>query len=169
MSGTDGRRQQFRNAMAQLAAAVNIITTAGPAGRGGFTASAVCSVTDDPPTLLVCMHRSSAQHALFVANSVLCVNTLAAGHQNLSTVFAGVPAMSITERFGLTDWESLATGAPVLPSALASFDCRIVETVDKGTHSVFFAEVLAMKRNPERAHGLVYFSRRYHQVGLSTG
>ena len=50
-------RQDFRDAMARLGAAVNIITTGGPAGRGGFTASAVCSVTDEPPTLLVCMNR----------------------------------------------------------------------------------------------------------------
>ena len=43
-------KQDFRNAMARLGAAVNIITTDGPAGRAGFTASAVCSVTDTPQT-----------------------------------------------------------------------------------------------------------------------
>ena len=56
-------RQDFRDAMARLGAAVNIITTGGPAGRGGFTASAVCSVTDDPPTLLVCMNRNATAAA----------------------------------------------------------------------------------------------------------
>jgi len=50
-------REQFRDAMARLGAAVNIVTTDGTAGRAGFTASAVCSVTDDPPTLLVCLNR----------------------------------------------------------------------------------------------------------------
>ena len=49
--------QDYRDAMACLGAAVNIVTTDGRAGRAGFTASAVCSVTDDPPTLLVCMSR----------------------------------------------------------------------------------------------------------------
>lgn len=47
-------QQTFRDAMSCMGAAVNIITTDGPAGRAGFTASAVCSVTDTPPTLLVC-------------------------------------------------------------------------------------------------------------------
>ena len=50
-------QQTFRDAMSCMGAAVNIITTDGPAGRAGFTASAVCSVTDTPPTLLVCLNR----------------------------------------------------------------------------------------------------------------
>ena len=64
----------FRNAMAQLGSAITIITTDGPAGRFGFTASAVCSVTDSPPTLLVCMNRSSFAHGKFQHNGVLCVS-----------------------------------------------------------------------------------------------
>src|SRR5690606_16913277 len=50
-------RQEFRDAMARLGAAVNIVTTDGPAGLSGMTVSAVCSVTDDPPMLLVCLNR----------------------------------------------------------------------------------------------------------------
>jgi Conserved protein/domain typically associated with flavoprotein oxygenases, DIM6/NTAB family len=65
---------QFRNAMALLGGAVSVITTDGPAGRFGFTASAVCSVTDSPPTLLVCMNRSSYSNEQFKANGALCVN-----------------------------------------------------------------------------------------------
>ena len=53
-------QQTFRDAMSCMGAAVNIITTDGPAGRAGFTASAVCSVTDTPPTLLVCLNRFAA-------------------------------------------------------------------------------------------------------------
>ena len=60
-------RQEFRDAMARLGAAVNIITTDGAAGRGGITATAVCSVTDDPPTLLVCLNRTSPRSVLFLA------------------------------------------------------------------------------------------------------
>jgi flavin reductase len=47
--------EDYRDAMACLGAAVSIVTTDGAAGRAGFSASAVCSVTDDPPTLLVCL------------------------------------------------------------------------------------------------------------------
>jgi hypothetical protein len=65
--------------MSRLGAAVNIVTTDGPAGRAGFTASAVCSVTDEPPTLLVCLNRTASVYPAFEANGVLCVNVLARG------------------------------------------------------------------------------------------
>ncbi len=74
-------KQEFRDAMARLGAAVNIVTTDGPAGLGGLTVSAVCSVSDDPPTLLVCLNRGSPQNRLFKDNGVLCVNTLARGRR----------------------------------------------------------------------------------------
>ncbi|KOR07023.1 flavin reductase, partial [Burkholderia cenocepacia] len=70
---TDAQKA-FRQAMAHLGAAVNVITTAGPHGRCGITASAVCSVTDAPPTLLVCLNRSSAMHATFERNRQVCIN-----------------------------------------------------------------------------------------------
>lgn len=56
----------FRDAMSSLAAAVNVITTDGPGGRAGFTATAVCSVTDQPPTLLVCINRSASVYETFI-------------------------------------------------------------------------------------------------------
>jgi flavin reductase len=96
------QKADYRNAMARLGAAVNIITTDGPAGRAGFTASAVCSVTDEPPTLLVCLNRSASVYPAFKANGVLCVNVLAAGHQSLSTLFGGRTPMD--ERFAAGRW-----------------------------------------------------------------
>nr|VUD30589.1 flavin reductase RutF in pyrimidine catabolism pathway [Raoultella sp. NCTC 9187] len=90
-------KQSFRDAMAQVGAAVNIITTDGPAGRAGFTASAVCSVTDEPPTLLVCLNRSASVWPTFSQHQALCVNTLAAGQEPLSNLFGGKTPMA--ERF----------------------------------------------------------------------
>ena len=78
----------FRNAMSLLTSAVNVVTTAGPSGRYGFTASAVCSVTDTPPTLLVCMNKASSSHAHFVENKILTVNVLGAQHEHLSKAFS---------------------------------------------------------------------------------
>jgi flavin reductase len=157
-------RDEFRDAMARLGAAVNVVTSAGPAGRAGFTASAVCSVTDDPPTLLVCLNRSSSGYALFRANGVLCVNTLAAGQRAISDAFSGRDGLTGEQRFGVGHWSSLATGAPVLAEAAVSFDCRIVDAVEKGTHSVLFAEIEAIRQGaPGRA--LIWYGRGYHPVG----
>ena len=154
-------RDEFRHAMAGLAAAVNVITSDGPGGRTGFTATAVCSVTDDPPTLLVCLNRSASVHAAFSANATLCVNTLAHGQHELSNLFGGKTDMA--ERFAAAQWHRWVTGAPVLEGAAASFDCRVSKTVSVGTHDILFCEVVALERQGEAA-GLVYFDRQYHGV-----
>ena len=156
-------RQIYREAMARVGAAVHVITTAGPAGRHGFTASAVTSVTDDPPTLLVCQNRASDANAAFKANGVLCVNTLAAAQEGLSPVFAGLTDCDMNGRFAAGDWSTLATGAPMLQGALVSFDCRIAQVVEVGTHSVLFCEVVAIASG-DGHEGLIYFGRRYHPV-----
>ena len=87
-------KQTFRDAMACVGAAVNIITTDGPAGKAGFTASAVCSVTDSPPTLLVCLNRGASVWPIFSENRTLCVNTLSAGQEPLSNLFGGKTPMA---------------------------------------------------------------------------
>lgn len=154
-------RDTFRHAMAGLAAAVNVITSDGPGGRAGFTATAVCSVSDDPPTLLVCLNRSASVHAAFTANATLCVNTLAHGQHELSNLFGGKTAMA--ERFGAAQWHTWVTGAPVLEGAAASFDCQVTQTVSVGTHDILFCQVVALERQGDAA-GLVYFDRQYHGV-----
>ena len=159
-------RETYRDAMARLGAAVSVITSDGPAGRCAFTASAVCSVTDDPPTLLVCMNRGSDSNEAFKANAVLCVNTLAAAQEALSPIFAGFTHHTMTERFAQAAWITLATGAPVLADAVVSFDCRIAQTSEVGTHDVFFCEVEAIKTSG--AHeGLIYFGRSYHRITVA--
>lgn len=151
----------FRAGMALLGAAVNIVTTDGPGGRAGFTASAVCSVTDAPPTLLVCLNRSASVYDVFTANDALCVNTLAPRHEPLSRLFGG---KSLTEeRFASGVWQVLSSGAPVLGDASVAFDCRIVRRMPVGTHDILLCEVVAVQRHPE-VGGLVYFDRAYHRL-----
>ncbi|WP_168383081.1 MULTISPECIES: flavin reductase [Acinetobacter] len=152
----------FRNAMSLLSSAVNVVTTAGASGVHGFTASAVCSVTDTPPTLLVCMNQASRSHAHFIENKILSVNVLGAQHQQISNVFAS--QMKSEERFQYGTWTELETGAPVLTDALTSFDCEIEQIQQVGTHSIFMCRVLAIQHS-QQEHGLVYFNRAYHQVG----
>ncbi|WCE06007.1 flavin reductase [Pseudoxanthomonas sp. JBR18] len=154
--------ERFRHAMSRLGAAINVVTTAGPAGRHGLTASAVCSVTDAPPTVLVCMNRRSGSHQVFRDNGVLCVNVLSRHHRVVAGRFA-TPADAGT-RFEHDAWEVLETGAPVLADASAALDCRITDISEVGTHSVFFCEVVAVS-TAAQAGGLVWFDRAYHPLG----
>jgi flavin reductase len=154
-------RQDYRDAMACLGAAVNIVTTDGRASRAGFTASAVCSVTDNPPTLLVCMNRGSSAYASVRENGVVCVNVLSARHERLSRLFGG--RISFDERFAAAAWSTLETGAPVLADCAVAFDCRIVDVANVGTHDVLFCRVVALRRS-ECTDNLIYFDRDYHIV-----
>ena len=153
----------FRNAMSLLTTAVNVITTEGEDGMHGFTASAVCSVTDTPPTLLVCMNQSSRSHTHFVDNKILSVNVLGAQHEKISNAFAS-SKLSSEDRFKLGAWTTLETGSPILEDALVSFDCEIEQIQEVGTHSVFMCRVIAIKQS-QQDESLVYFNRAYHQVG----
>ncbi|MCQ8278007.1 flavin reductase [Acetobacteraceae bacterium KSS8] len=154
-------RQLYRDAMARLGAAVNVVTTANESGRHGFTASAVCSVTDDPATLLVCMNRGSRSREHFRLGGPLCVNVLATHQRPVSEAFATLDLMS--ERFEAGAWTTLDTGAPVLDGAIAAFDCVISEVSEVGTHSVLFCTVQAVRLG-DSAGGLIYFGRDYHAL-----
>ena len=140
-----------------------MITTEGIAGTHGFTASAVCSVTDTPPTLLVCMNQSSRSHAHFVENKVLAVNVLSTQHEYIS-MHLPQSKFSCEERFKIGKWTTLKTGAPMLEDALVSFDCEIENIQQVGTHSIFLCRVIAIRRS-QQEESLVYFNRAYHQVG----
>lgn len=156
----------FKNAMALLTTAVHVVTTNGASGCHGFTASAVCSVTDTPPTLLVCMNHSARSHTHFIDNKILCVNVLGAQHEPLSTAFAST--LNSKERFEHGTWSKLVTGAPVLSDALVSFDCEIKDIQQVGTHSIFMCQVVAIKKSEQQSaqnEGLIYFNRDYHYVG----
>jgi flavin reductase len=156
----------FREAMSRLSAAVNVVTSTGPAGRLGFTASAVCSVSDSPPTLLVCMNRASRQNVPLQRNGVFCVNSLAADHRDIAQVFAGYGGVEMPDRFRRAAWTTLASGSPVLRDAVAAFDCRLVSVAEIATHSVLVGEVLAC-HTTDAAEGLVYFGREFHGVGAA--
>ena len=155
----------FREGMSRMGAAVNLITSDGDAGRHGLVASAVCSVTDDPPTLLVCVNRNAFVHNRFLLNSVLCVNVLAAHHQELCGVFARY--VEGVDRFSYGQWLTLKTGSPVLADANVAFDCRIGSVLEQGSHSVLFCKIEEVHLPKVVDRGLVYFSRDYHQ--LETG
>src|SRR5450830_1936263 len=153
----------FRNAMATLSAAVNVITTAGPHGRAGLTASAVCSVTDSPPTVLVCINRNSALHPVFVGNGKLCINILSAAQEQLAMHFSGATKVAMEERFSWDIWEEGPLRQPVLSAALVKLQGRIKEFKEVGSHSVMFVELSDIHVSEEK-DSLIYFNRLFHKV-----
>jgi flavin reductase len=150
----------FRDAMCCFGAAVNVVTTDGELGRAGFTATAVCSVSDEPPTILICVLRSSQAGIALRKNGVLCVNVLRADDLLVADTFAGRSGIWGEDRFRSGAWGSMTTRAPVLQTALAALDCRVFETKDVGSHCVFLAHVEAIHIGKDGSP-LLYFQRRY--------
>jgi len=153
----------FREAMAMFPGAVNIVTTDGPSGRAGFTATAVCSVTDSPPTLLVCINRSSSAAPAFAGNLTLCVNTIGPRHQDLARIFGGKTPME--ERFAAASWIMDETGSPVLEGAVISFDCVISERQQVGTHDVLYCQILSISKTVGLSAS-IWFNRSFHKLAV---
>ena len=153
----------FRQAMSRLGAAVHVITTDGVGGKTGFTATAVCSVSDAPPTLLVCLNRKSDSAPLLLANKVFCVNTLAAEEDAIADTFAGRKGLKGADRFGIGQWITLCSGSPVLASAVAAFDCRTVDVKPVASHYVIYGAVEAVRLGPT-SEALVYHDRLYKRI-----
>ena len=111
MEATPVDAQQFKLGMRTLAGAVNIITSTHSGHRYGMTATAVCSASAEPPTVLACINKLATTHDAVAKSRVFCVNVLRAEDWELSTSFSG--AHSGETRFRSRDWTRLATGSPV--------------------------------------------------------
>lgn len=155
--------QAYRDGMAHVAGHVHVITTAGQAGTSGFTAIAVASVSDDPPTLLVCLNRKSVNGDLIARNGVFAVNALPAGAENVAETFAGRTGLTGAARFAVGAWTPFSTGAPTLDTALAAFDCRLIEMKPMATHAIIIGRVEAIRLGPAGA-ALAYFDRAYRPI-----
>ncbi|RIV82578.1 flavin reductase [Aurantiacibacter xanthus] len=152
----------FRSAMSRLASAVTLITTDGPAGRRGMAATAVTSITDAPPNLLVCVNKSARSNAMIKQNGAFAVNVLSEQQEELLGAFSG---KSETDPFCEPDlWSSLETSAPILSDTLASLDCALDQIINIGTHSLFVGHVVAV-RIGAAGRGLVHFDRAFWGVG----
>lgn len=157
------RQEDFREAMSLLGAPVVLVTTDGPGGRQGLTVSAISSVSDTPPTVLVCLNRSNRSHQAFLKNGVVGISILSPAHDRLASSFAS-RSISADEKFSSAPWVTAETGSPLLSDALVTLDCTIEAIHSAGTHDVLFCGVRAITTNSEAEHGLAWFSRGFHHL-----
>lgn len=133
----------FKKGMRHLAASVTLITTRHAGERGGLTATAVCSVSAEPPLLLVCVHRSASAHPLIVASRKFCVNVLAPRHRRIAERFAGMDGVEGDGRFeGLGEWHTMLGDVPVLVGCPATFACETTTTMVAGTHTIVVGSIV---------------------------
>jgi flavin reductase (NADH) len=154
----------FKAGMQRLAAAPCVLTTAFEGRRYGLTATAVCSLTAEPPTLIACVNESGEAWRAIDQSARLCVNVLATRQVEIAQRFAGMLGHRGEARFEGLEWDELASGAPVLRGALAVFDCLVAERVRWATHTAFICRVVATTLN-EAGDPLVYANRAF--LGVS--
>jgi flavin reductase (DIM6/NTAB) family NADH-FMN oxidoreductase RutF len=131
-------RASFKLAMRRFPAAVSVITSADQSRRHGMTATAVTSLSLDPPSLIACINRSTLLHDIMRLGRHFCVNVLRRDQAELSTAFSG--ALAPEARFGLGTWLTSAQGLSYLADAQINIFCRKVAAVPYGTHTIFIGE-----------------------------
>ncbi|KQW58952.1 4-hydroxyphenylacetate 3-monooxygenase [Ensifer sp. Root1252] len=153
----------YRDAMSRLAGHVQLITAANGGERRGVTVTASCSVSDSPPTVLVCLNGANPRNDIFVRGDSFALNLLGDEHRALAHAFSGRDQLDMDRRFALGQWRQLATGSPILVNATAAFDCRLIEVKTIATHLVLFGEVVDVALGPPRPP-LIYVDRGYHSL-----
>jgi flavin reductase len=141
---------EFKTVMRQVVSSVAVITARSGKLRNGLTATAVCSVAADPPTMLVCINRSASAEAIIAETGAFAINFLTEDQHRIARLFS-TSKLSPEERFAEGKWVSMATGSPVLDGAVASFDCRVEDRVLSGTHHIYFGRVVAASSLDEEA------------------
>jgi flavin reductase (DIM6/NTAB) family NADH-FMN oxidoreductase RutF len=150
---------EFRTALRNFAAGVTVVTTRDREGHpSGLTASAFTSVSLDPPLVLVCVDHAATAHPAFRAHGRFAVNVLRREQEALSRRFAE----SGGDKFHGVPCHEGRMGLPLLDDALATLECRVVETHEAGDHTIFIGEVEAVSVAGGRP--LVSFHGRYHTL-----
>src|SRR5947199_1543748 len=137
-AASDELRETFKLALRRFPAAVSVITSADRNRRHGMTATAVTSLSLDPPSLIVCVNQSTLLHDIMLLARRFCVNVLRRDQITLSSAFSG--ALSAEERFGLGDWMTSAEGVTYLADAQINIFCKKAAAVPYGTHTIFIGE-----------------------------
>ena len=154
--------EQLRQSMRAWTSGVTIVTASHAGARHGMTVSSFTSIALEPPLIIVSLQTDSRTHDLVVQSNAFAITILADGQQDVSDIFAGrVP--DTEDRLAGVETETLVTGAPFIKGGLAYLDCRVSQTIEVGTNTLFLAEVVSARGNGEGSP-LVYHDRTYRKL-----
>lgn len=131
----------FRDAMSRFPGVVTLVTTRDGDERRGITATAVCSVTAEPPSLLVCLNQKTGTCASVARTGAFNVNLLGQEAGDLAMRFAGAGGVTGDEKFATGDWRADDKGLPYLADALLSMSCDVSERIVAGSHVIYIGRI----------------------------
>lgn len=150
---------EFRAALSRFASGVTVVTTKDAAGDlHGITVSAFCSVSLDPPLVLICIEKKAGSHDAITQSGKFAVNFLDATQLSLSERFAA----QMSDKFDGPELSLNVDGIPILSGCIANLECSVKQAYDGGDHTVFVAEV-----NHTVVHDgdpLIYFRGGYRTI-----
>jgi flavin reductase (DIM6/NTAB) family NADH-FMN oxidoreductase RutF len=141
---------------------VTVVTAIAEGQRGGMTVSSFTSVSLEPPTVLVCLNKTTLTHDLVLRSGAYAISLLALGQDAVSNRFAGFDPAVVEhdQRFEGIEVATAETGSPLIVGAVGWLDCRVNAMHETHTHTVFIAEVIYAYAQPDQPP-LVYFNRNY--------
>jgi flavin reductase (DIM6/NTAB) family NADH-FMN oxidoreductase RutF len=157
--------QGFRHALGRFASGVTVLTVRGEHGQPhGMTASAFCSVSLEPPLVLVCVDHQARTHRLMQKADFFGINVLREDQRDLSEYFARRERDAEqpgAERLGV-HYKNTANGTPMLDRALAEIECRLVAAHPAGDHTVYVGQVEEL--HSHEGEPLIYFRGAYRAL-----
>ena len=158
--------QTFRETMGLFPGAVTLITTGHGDLKRGITATAVCSVSDSPPSLLVCVNRKTGTCCEIARSGQFSVQLLGQDHADVAMAFAGAKGLSGVRKFETGDWTRCAAGLPRLTNALASISCQVIATTGSGSHSIFIGQIEDVAIAEGEA--LIYAQSKFQRLAIAS-
>ncbi len=134
----------FKLSMRQIASPVGIITTRHGSLRNGLTATSICSVSMEPPTMLVCVNRNASAEKTIAESGAFAINMLTDAQHGVARLFS-TPKLCPEDRFAGAQWSEMVTGAPILEGAVATFDCVVQACISSGSHNLYIGRVIATR------------------------
>ncbi len=151
---------EFRAALSKFASGVTVVTTIDAKGIfHGLTVSAFCSLSLNPPLVLVCIEKTTTSHEAFGESGFFVVNVLSEEQINHSNRFAS----PILDKFEGIEYRKGIEGIPVLENALANLECKLINSHENGDHTIFVGQVEKTTIN-ENGKPLLYFHGNYAKV-----
>ncbi len=153
---------QLRSAMRRWATGVTVVSSVYDGKPHGMTVSSFTSLSLEPPFVMVSLERSTRTHELVHKSSVFGISVLSEAQRAISDRCANAQT-ELGVRFEGIETFTLVSDVPLIKDALVCFDCKVVNTIDAGTHTVFVGEVLATKEG-EAKKPLLYFNQKYRKL-----
>lgn len=152
-------KDEFRAALSRFASGVTVVTTKDSNGHlHGITVSAFCSVSLEPPLILICIEKTAGSHHAFEQAGAFVVNFLREGQQTVSNHFAS----HLDDKFSAVEYRAGIGGLPVLTDSLAALECRLVHCYEGGDHTIFVGEI--ERASVSEGNPLIYWHSNYRSV-----